>query len=224
MGTLEEIKRMQNEGQSEQDIIQALRLRGISPNEIATALTQSKIRDAVSSNSEPLYSEPIASENSEEMQPSIMSQPSQSYSGGAVEDKSYSQYSAPQYSLPQYPAQQYDEYPQAQTQQYPSYQPTGISPDTITEIAEQVIQERLADTRERLKQLASFKNATEAKMDYLDERLKRIEKIIDRLQLSILQKVGEYSTSSQDIKKELVETQKSFKSLLTDHKNSHHQK
>jgi UDP-glucose 4-epimerase len=50
-------------------------------------------------------------------------------------------------------------------------------------------------------------------IEYIDERLSRIEKIIDRLQLSILQRVGEYVTNVEDIKKELVETQKSFKSL-----------
>ena len=41
-----------------------------------------------------------------------------------------------------------------------------------------------------------------------------MEKIIDRLQLSILQKVGDYLTNVEDIKKELAETQKSFKSML----------
>ena len=53
----------------------------------------------------------------------------------------------------------------------------------------------------------------EAKLVHLDERLQRIEKIIDRLQLSIIQKVGEYMINVSDLKKELIETQKSFKTV-----------
>ena len=77
-----------------------------------------------------------------------------------------------------------------------------------------VIQEKLEDTSEKLKQIASFKTSIEAKIESIDSRLTRIEKVIDRLQLSVLQKVGDYIINVDDIKKELIETQKSFKSLL----------
>ena len=89
----------------------------------------------------------------------------------------------------------------------------SISPDTITEISEQVVAEKLAPLRKDIEKILDLKTTMETKMEYLDERLKRIEKIIDRLQLSIMQKVGEYITNIDDIKKEITETQKSFKAM-----------
>jgi hypothetical protein len=90
----------------------------------------------------------------------------------------------------------------------------GMSSDTMTEIAEQVVAERFTKIKDIIDQVIDFKASMEAKTSSLQERLKRIEDTIDRLQLSILQKVGEYVTNTEDIKRELVETQKSFKSMI----------
>ena len=98
---------------------------------------------------------------------------------------------------------------------YQDYQPyqsysTGPSPDLITEISEQIIAEKLSAVRKALEKSLDIRNTLGTKVDYLDERLKRIEKIIDTLQSSVLRKVGDYVNDVQDIKKELIETQKSF--------------
>ena len=61
--------------------------------------------------------------------------------------------------------------------------------------------------------IIDLKTTMGTKLSILDERLKRMEGIIDRLNLSILQKVGDYMTNIDDIKKELIETQKSFKAM-----------
>jgi predicted nucleic acid-binding Zn-ribbon protein len=65
-----------------------------------------------------------------------------------------------------------------------------------------------------IEKLLDQRATTDSQIQYIDERLKRIEKIIDRLQLSILQKVGDYVTNVEDIKREVIETQKTFKSVL----------
>ncbi len=122
-----------------------------------------------------------------------------------------------QYPEQQYSQQDYSQYGE-QYPQYQQYQPAGLSSDTITEIAEQVVAEKLSSIRKDLERVIDMKSSFEAKMEYLDERLRRIEKIIDRLEISILQKVGEYITNIDDIKKEMIETQKSIKSL------AHHRK
>lgn len=215
MGTLDEIKRMKQEGKSDQEIINALLGRGITKEEISEALSEDKIKEAVD------YPEA-------DMQPSIMSageevpQPGQETPmPEQTAEYPQEQYPAPAYQNIQqpyapesYPQEQYPtaEYPQDYN--YPAYQPSGLSPDTITEIAEQVIQEKLGETSEKLKQISAFRNSMEAKMEGIDSRLVRIEKVIDRLQLSVLQKVGDYINNVDDIKKELIETQKSFRSLL----------
>ena len=219
MGTTEEIGRMQQEGLSDQEIIQALQQQGISNQEISAALTESRIKEAVIS----------PNLENDEMIPSIMSE-SQIPQAGIGEQLSISQqeqapaqeqqYSPQGQSYPSYeqytpsPDNQYPQYSSQDYNQYPVYQPSGLSPETITEIAEQVIQEKLEDTRDKLQQIATFKTKIEVSVESIDNRLKRIEQIIDRLQLSVLQKVGDYVNNVNDIKQELVETQKSFKSIL----------
>lgn len=111
---------------------------------------------------------------------------------------------------------QYGAYPQ-----YQSYQ-EAMSSDVISEIAEQVVSEKLSNLHDQLEKSVDLKTVFETKLSSLDERLKRIEHIIDRVQLSLLQKMGDYAADVGDVKKELEETQKSFKSLLPKSHRKHH--
>ncbi|MEK6824821.1 MAG: hypothetical protein AABY02_03115, partial [Nanoarchaeota archaeon] len=111
------------------------------------------------------------------------------------------------------------EYGQQYTDSYVQYsqQPQsqqGASPDLIAEIADQIMTEKLGDIRKHLEKIIDMKTTFDSKIEYVDERLKKIEKIIDALQLSILRKVGDYVTNVQDLKSELLETQKTFSKLL----------
>jgi len=169
---------------------------------------------------------------SDEMQPSIMSQESEENSQNTPDSyesgSEYSEYQKPYSQENQNPDYQ-QAYPQQEQQypeysQYQQYQPQSINPDTITEISEQVVDEKLAGLRNQIEKSLDIKNSMESKINYLDERMKRIEKILDRLQLSVLQKVGEYISSVGDIKKEIIETQKSFKAMASHHNSTHHKK
>ncbi len=53
MGTTDDIKRMQQEGKSEVEIMEDLRKRGIPEKEIIEVLAQNQIKDAVSSTGKP---------------------------------------------------------------------------------------------------------------------------------------------------------------------------
>jgi len=97
----------------------------------------------------------------------------------------------------------------------------GVSADTIANIAEQAVAERLSKIRETMEDVLDFKTTTEAKLTDLTERIKKIEAVIDRLQLSILQKIGEHMQDTTDVKRELQETQKTFKSAHNT--KTHHQ-
>ncbi len=235
MGLLEDIKNMQREGRSDSEISFALQNRGFPAKEIQDALAQAKIKEAVAGapavSSEEAQMTKTVYQN-QDMKPSMMSSPeatapppeysaiNQDYveTQGAAENQNpenpapQEQYASQEQYAPQEAAQGYDPY--SQYAQYPSYSPSGISSDMINEISEQIITEKLAPIRNKLEETLDFKSITESKMLYLDERLKRVEKIIDRLQLSVLQKVGDFMTNTEDIKKELAETQKSFKALL----------
>lgn len=222
MALLNEIKRMQSEGKTEQEIISSLRQQGVSPREIVEALSQSKIKGAVVGESTPEpYAAPMQQAQQSE-QEALLPQASQEagYPDGipaAEQPIEYipSQQATTEQPMPYAPAQPSQPQPsQGQYQEYQQYpQAIGISPDTITEIAEQVVSEKLSTLRQDLKTIIDLKTTLGTKLSLLDERLKRIEGIIDRLNISIMQKVGDYMTNIDDIKKELIETQKSFKSL-----------
>jgi hypothetical protein len=119
---------------------------------------------------------------------------------------------APELPGPEQGADPYAAAPQGQDQGY--YDPySGGGGDAISEVAEQIVAEKLAPIRRAVEDTLDHRTTVEAKLTHLNERLKRIENIIDQLQLSILQKVGEYVTNVSDLKKEVIETQKSFKSM-----------
>ena len=232
MALLNDIKRMQSEGRTDAEIIAALKQQGVSPREITEALSQSKIREAVAGEGEAATYEMSASGQGAEQQPTPQEQsqtmrapspapgmPMTQEYAPSPEGMEYAQgmAQAPQEAAPapeaeMMPAQPI--YPGYEQQPQYQYAPqAAISTDTITEISEQVVTEKLSSLRRDIEKVVDMKTTVESKMEYLDERLKRIEKIIDRLQLSILQKVGDYATNIEDIKHELIETQKSFKSL-----------
>ncbi|MBI5803725.1 hypothetical protein HY450_00610 [Candidatus Pacearchaeota archaeon] len=135
-------------------------------------------------------------EEYEGMQPSMLQQPQQQ-----------DQYSSNNQSQDYYAYGNYG---------YPQYQPyqEAVSSDLMNEVAEQVVEEKMALIRDSLEKSVDFRTVAEARIENLNERLRRIEQIIDRLQISVLQKVGDYVNDVGDIKRELEETQKSFKTLL----------
>ena len=232
MGILEEVKRMQKEGKNDDEIHADLEGRGASPSQIKEALSESQIKDAVSGQNSDLsvpsphnqemqmsprnqqQSAPPDSDAPEGMQPSLLSQEDQS------ENQDYAlpiqNYEQPSYPVP---AESYPQYNQGYAQEAgleygQEYQYPSLSSDTITEISEQVVEEKVSKIKDDLRKVLDMRTTHSSRLEHLEERLKRIEGIIDRLQLSVLQKVGDQLTNIAHIKQELIETQKSFKSLL----------
>lgn len=219
MGTVDDIKTLQQEGRSDSEIIDYLRNRGISQKEILDAFAQARIKTAVEA---PAQTSPIqglspaapmppaAREEFQGMQPSMMAP---EHEEAPAPQPVYQPEPQAQYPAYQgYPAEAYPS--EAGYQQTTAYAAPQLSSDTITEISEQVVMEKLSPLKTQLEKILDMKTTLDTRIDSLSERLQRIEKIIDRLQLSLLQKVGEYVTNVDDIKKELIETQKSFKALL----------
>lgn len=221
MTVLEEVKRMQQQGSNDEQIIQSLRERGVEYKEIADSLAQSRIKAAVEQpDTDPnVYPggtpEPSSDTN---MERSIMNQQEPELIPPTPGAGGY----APQQPQGGYTVQQPQDYNTGQyAEGYGQNQQYSASPDLTTEIAEQVVAEKFSEIRKHLEKIADMKSTVEAKMEYLDERLKRIEKIIDTLQSSILRKVGDYVTNVDDIKRELIETQKTFAKLIpAAHKSS----
>jgi hypothetical protein len=250
LSTLEEVKTMQQQGMQEADIISSLQQKGTSYKDISDALSQSKIKAAVEqaptdpsspnlSQTQVQQAEP-PSQYTEDLMPQSPNQSGQqsfqesqnppmqnTQEMQGMQQSIMQSNPAQEQAMPQYEESYADPsggygYDQSQY----DYAPTSISPDTITEISEQIVSERMMEIRKKLEEVTNLKTTFETKSESLDNRLNRIEKIIDDLQSSILKKVGIYMTNVSDIKKELIETQKSFKKINhhKTRKNSTHKK
>ena len=186
MGVLDSIIQMRHQGIPDDEIISQLREQGFSPKEINDALSHSEIKDAVSR------------ENPEEA-------PSP---GGDVytpqpQQENYQQEPATQ---EYYPQENY--YSQGYTQ------PAGVNSDTIVEISEQVFEEQSKKMKKSIDELNEFKSLSQGKIENALDRIKRIEAVIDKLQISILEKIGTYGSNIEGIKKEMSMMQDSFGKMV----------
>jgi hypothetical protein len=198
MSILEEITQMKKQGIGDKEIVGTLQQKGISPKEITDALSQSQIKSAVG-----------GAQGTQEMEPSIMEQnppaprqqAQENYAPQTQEISEQDMY-APQSEYAQqeyYPEEGYEDYAQG-----------GTDTDTMIEIAEQVFSEKMKKITKQLADINEFKTLAQVKIENAVARLKRIETIIDKLQISILEKVGSYGQNLSSIKKEMSMMQDSF--------------
>ncbi|MEK6875761.1 MAG: hypothetical protein AABX30_03685 [Nanoarchaeota archaeon] len=218
MGVLDQVMYLKNQGVSEDEIIRNLQQQGISPKIISDALGQADVKRAISSSEDPMTEEmqPSILQEESEAVPSSQDQPLETYQPQQLtrEISSPQQYS-PQEYIPQ---EQYYQ-PQEQYQDYSS-QPQysgggyGFDTDTIIEISEQVFSEKIKILQEQISSMNEFKVITNAKIENIAARLKRIEAIIDKLEIAILGKIGSYAGSIDSIKKEMSMMQDSFSKMI----------
>ncbi len=90
-------------------------------------------------------------------------------------------------------------YPQ---QDYQNYSQTTDT-DTLIEIAGQVVEEKLKPVLKKLNEVNEFKVVSQLKLEHLENRLKRIEDVIDTIYSAVLNKVGAYGKDLENVKKEL---------------------
>ena len=203
MGVLEQIEDMKRQGISDEDIINSLQEQGISPRQINDALSQSEIKNAVSE---------------EEFYPEVPTPQEESSDTYLPQTREIGESPASYQSYPQ--QTQYQEYSQEPySQQDYSYQ--GSSTDNTIEIAEQVFQEKVKTLQKQLDKLNEFQTLAQTKIENVSERLKRIELSFDKLQLSILDRVGSYGRNIDSMKKEIEMVEDSFSKLSPTHHLEH---
>lgn len=217
MGNLEKVMQMKIQGFSENEIAKQLQSEGVSPKEISDAINQSKIKQAVAGfNEEP-----------EEMQPSMMGTalseynlpspkqniPSPNFQEQAEYVPQESQYQQEDYPPQEnYSQQNYQNYPQEQG--YGGYPQTSeSSADSIIEISEQVFSEKIKNFQKQMTELIEFKTISQTKLENIEERLRRMEKMFDQLQISIIEKVGSYGKNLDYLKKEVEMVEDSFSKI-----------
>lgn len=194
MPLVEQVKQMKEQGLTDEEISQQLKENGYSPLEINQALEQGKIKAAVSQQEQ--YQEPMLMQTQTEMQPSITE---------TQQEKEIPEYAYPTQEV--YP-------PEYQEQAYGEYQPYSTGAEASEELAEQIVEERIDKLKTEIGNITEFRLTTERRIKNLNERLKRIEEIIDRLQATILGKIGDYGQNINAIKREMSMMQDSFSKAL----------
>ncbi|RLG14536.1 hypothetical protein DRN69_04125 [Candidatus Pacearchaeota archaeon] len=210
MGVLEQVTEMRKQGIPDKEIITRLKEQRFSPKEIMDAIDQSYIKDAVSNN------------QAGEMEPSVtetppVPAPSKEYSKTNTYSPKTKEVQETYEPSPNYPAQEGEyNYPSEQFYQPNNYgyAQEGYSSDTIIEIAEQVFSENIKKIQKKLEDLNEFKTLSQAKIENVLERVKRIEAIMDKLQAAILEKIGSYGKTLESIKKEMSMMEDSFGKIV----------
>jgi len=206
MGVLDQIMQMKQQGIPDEQIVGQLSQQGISPREINDALRQAQIKNAVSG------PEDVG------MQPSIMPQ------GENVPSPNQQTYEPGDYAETQ--GQAYAPTPeqgyQPQDQQYYQQdygggyaQAAGIDTDTIIEIADQIFSEKTKKIQKKVDDITESSALLKTKVEDISDRIKKIENIIDKLQIAILEKVGSYGKNLDSIKKEMSMMQNSFSKMIS---------
>lgn len=217
MPLLKKIGQMKKEGLQDDEISQRLREEGASLRQIDEAIDQSKVKSAVAAPSPETSTSPTPGPGVQELPQSYPQtapmQPSQSTQQISQEMQPSSQ-ELPEEEIPTKTEQpQYQEYgTQPEYEEYQYAQP--VNTEIVIETAEQIINEKTKDIQKQITEFLRFKTETQGKINNIDDRLKRIEMIIDRLQMSIMQKIGTYDKNIADLKKEMITTQDSFSKVL----------
>ncbi len=206
MGVLDQIMQMKSQGISDEQIVYELSQRGISPRDINDALKQAQIKNAVSN-----YGEG-------DLQPSIMPEreiPAPSQQSQPYTPEYYSKTNGQEYAQPQeetYQPQQQEQYYAPETG---GYAPSGIDTDTVMEIADQIFSEKIKKIQKQTDATSEAAILLQAKTETISERLKKIEAMIDKLQIAILEKVGSYGQNLENIKKEMSMMSDSFSKMIS---------
>lgn len=125
------------------------------------------------------------------------------------------QYPMPAEQQPVAQAQPQPIQPQQQEQQaYPEYV-QGMSTETVTEIAEQIVADKITELTKSISDISSFKERVTRQVVMLDERLKKIESTIEDLRSAIIRKLGDNAENVKEIKEEMGMMQNSFAKVMT---------
>ena len=197
--TLQKVAQLQAQGMQDADIIKQMQAEGVPPKDINDALNQAKIKQAVGPE-QGQQQTPI-----QDMQQSIM-QPQQMQSALPPEQGQQIPQQAPAQQTPPEQAtydQAYYQTPQAYPQQAYYPQAGGFDTETISEIADQIVTEKLQEQNEKTGDISAFKSSTEEQLENLNHRLSQIEASIEQLQQAVIQKIGEFGETGEYIKKDL---------------------
>jgi predicted nucleic acid-binding Zn-ribbon protein len=87
--------------------------------------------------------------------------------------------------------------------------------EVIEEIAEEIVNEKWSEIKGKISDVIEWKIYAEKRIASVDDRIKRMEASMDRLQGALLSKVQEYQRSVKDIGAEMAGIEGAFGKVLT---------
>jgi len=213
---LEEVLKLMNSGMSDADIIRKMSEEGFTPVEISDALNQAKIKKEIAPEG---LSPSIMQEEKEEKAKQVSlpapapSPPVPKPSAIAPSPPSITKEKIVE-KPEEYP-QPYA-YPQAYPQAYPeqAMEAPRMNREEMEELAEEIVNEKWMEIKNKISDVIEWKAYAEKRMNSLDERLKRIELSIDRLQAALLSKVQEYGQGIKELGSEMHSLEGAFGKIL----------
>jgi len=252
MSVLDQVMDLRSRGIADREIFRRLQEEGISPGEINDAFSKAQIKSAVSYSGMEAGMQPSILGSEEE--PERL--PLEGLEGGTLSDEDLTPpvpggfqgqmmprhvtqevsngYNQDQAYTPEEtysPQPQYSQFPPPQ-EGYEYVPSVGSdSTDTMIEVAEQVFSEKNKPIQKKIEEVNEFKVLSQTKIENISDRLRRIENIIDRLQASILEKIGSYGQGLETVRKEMGMMQESFGKVVNQvadagearHHAAHHQ-
>ncbi len=103
----------------------------------------------------------------------------------------------------------YQEYSYPQ-QQYTS----GVSSDTVAELVDQAVSEKMSALNKSISSLASLKSSFEGQLKEMDTRIKKLEENMETLQRAVIGKIGDYGKDIKNIHSEMSAMQEGFSKML----------
>jgi len=237
MSVLDQVMDLKSQGIRDSEISSRLQEEGISPGEINDALGRAQIKSAVSdtgTGTEGMQPSILGNEDGQELE----RLPLEGLEGGTLSDEDltpprpgmYPMQPMPRYMTKEIsqeeeseayqPQEVYSPQPQLQAPQegyeYAQYdQSAGVGDtDTMIEVAEQVFVEKNKPLQKKIDEMTEFRVLAQTKIENISDRLRRIETIIDKLQASILEKVGSYGSGLETVRKEMSMMQDSFGKIV----------
>lgn len=222
MAPLDKVNQMKQDGMDESQMIGKMQNENHSPREINDALAQSKVKEAVTGGMQPSM---MASQGQDQQQNQQAYNQQLPQGGPHVQEVEAPN---PEMNAPmpkqgaEYEQAYADPYPQQATAGYDNYSGGGgyadqgytPSSDTISEIASQIISEKMKKANSTISSLKEVETLLTTKVEKIDQRLERIENIIDGLQTSLLRRSGEQEQNIADIKTEMQGMQEGFGKVL----------
>lgn len=181
---------MRQQGLSNNQITESLQRDGYETHQIFDAMNQADIKIGASL-SEPGMQSPFPEQNQ----------------GNQGLDEGYDQGYNPQAS----PASMPRPAPEPEPREFGG---GGYSEEKVEEIAETIIEEKWSEFMSSVQKIIEWKDKTETRINTLEIKFKELKSEFDKLHSAVLEKVGEYGKSIENVGIEIQALEKVFQKVL----------